>query len=116
MRIIDYLDRLNWTQTRLSQEAHVSTSTVQRLVQAKSISRQNADKICDTLSRALGYKVELHDVNEVHVIRAERPERRKQPPTSQGLNEWLAMHPQEEQKSPEPENQDQGNEDQGNEG
>lgn len=77
MRIIDYLDNLNWTQTRLSQEAHVSTSTVQRLVQAKPISRQNANKICAALTQALGYPVALHDVNEIHVTRAERPERRK---------------------------------------
>lgn len=77
MRIIDYLDNLNWTQTRLSIEAKVSASTVQRLVQGKSISRQNADKICDALTLAMGHKVSLHDVNEIHVTRAERPERRK---------------------------------------
>lgn len=77
MRIIDYLDTLNWTQTRLAAEAHVSTSTIQRLVQAKPITRVNADKICATLTLAMGYTVTLHDINELHRTRAERPERRK---------------------------------------
>jgi DNA-binding Xre family transcriptional regulator len=78
MRIIDYLDALNWTQNRLSQEAHVSISTIQRLVQAKPISRVNVDKICATLTQAMGYTVTLHDINELNRTRAERPERRKQ--------------------------------------
>ena len=77
MRIIDYLDTLNWTQNRLAQEAHVSISTVQRLVQAKTISRANIDNICAALSQALGYAVTWHDINEVNRTRAERPERRK---------------------------------------
>lgn len=77
MRIIDFLDNLNWTQSRLAQEAHVSTSTVQRLVGAKSISRQNAEKICNTLTNALGYTVSIHDINEMQVSAAERPQRRK---------------------------------------
>lgn len=94
MRIIDYLDALNWTQNRLSQEAHVSTSTVQRLVQAKPISRQNAEKICEALSNALHYSVAVHDINEIHVIRAERPERRKQRSQEQ---EGLLLSPNSDQ-------------------
>lgn len=109
MRIIDYLDALNWTQTRLSIEAKVSVSTVQRLVQGKTINRLNADKICDTLTEALGYKVSLHDVNEMHRTRAERPERRKHK-EEEGPGQWLTGQP-EQQKSPGPtdEDQDQSN-------
>lgn len=77
MRLIDYLDSLNWTQQRLAQEAGISISTVQRVVQAKTISRQNANQICTALSKALQIPVEPHDINEIHVLRAERPERRK---------------------------------------
>lgn len=77
MRIIDYLNALNWTQQRLAQEAHVSISTVQRVVQAKTISRQNADKICEALSNGLHIPVLPRDINEIHTTRAERPERRK---------------------------------------
>lgn len=77
MRLIDFLNSLNWTQTRLSQEAHVSIATVQRLVQEKPISRINADKICDTLSEAMKMEIKIHDINEMSVIPSERPERRK---------------------------------------
>jgi transcriptional regulator with XRE-family HTH domain len=94
MRIIDYLDALNWSQTRLSQEAKVSVSTVQRVVQAKPISRLNAEKICEALSRGLQIPVEPHDINEIHVTRAERPERRKHKEEEEQPREEA---PQEEQ-------------------
>jgi transcriptional regulator with XRE-family HTH domain len=108
MRIIDYLDALNWTQTRLSIEAKVSISTVQRLVQGKTINRLNADKICDTLTHALGYQVTLHDINELHRTRAERPERRKHKEEEEGPGQWLTGQQPVQQKSPGPQNEDQG--------
>lgn len=77
MRIIDYLDSLNWTQQKLAQEAGVSISTVQRVIQSKTISRQNANLICEALSKAMQIPIGPHDINEIHVLRAERPERRK---------------------------------------
>lgn len=77
MRLIDYLNTLNWTQTRLAEEARISVSTVGRVIQEKTVSRKNADDICAALSRGMGRTIHLTDVNEIHVTRAERPERRK---------------------------------------
>ncbi len=78
MRLVYYLDCLNWTQTRLAKEAKVSISTVARLMQEKTISRQNAEKICEALTKAIQQPITPHDVDEIHVPASERPERRKQ--------------------------------------
>jgi plasmid maintenance system antidote protein VapI len=80
MRLVNFLDELNWTQTRLAEEAHVSISTVSRVVQSQTISRQNADKICKALTTALQRPIRLQDIDEIHTPRVERPERRKGPP------------------------------------
>lgn len=77
MKIISLLDELGWTQFRLAIEAHVSPSTIRRLVQGQTINRQNAEVVCLTLSSALGRKINLRDVDEISISRAERPERRK---------------------------------------
>jgi len=78
MRLVHYLDRLNWTQTRLAKEAKISVSTVSRVLQKKTISRKNADKICKTLTKALQQPITPHDVDDIHVPAFEQPERRKQ--------------------------------------
>ena len=80
MRLVDYLDKLNWTQTKLADEADVSTSTVKRALTAKSISRDNANAICIALSRGLKREITIEDVNELQghqrpVERGPRPKR-----------------------------------------
>ena len=66
MKLEHYLDELNWTQTRLAQEAKVPVSTVSRLIQEQTISRINADKICETLTKALGRQIRTVNIDELH--------------------------------------------------
>ena len=82
MRLISYLDELGWTQTRLSKESGISSSTIRRILMEETIQRKVGEQICKTLSTALGRTIRLQDVNEIHLQEAERPERRKrnQPP------------------------------------
>jgi transcriptional regulator with XRE-family HTH domain len=84
MRLENYLDELNWTQTRLAQEAKISVSTVGRLIQDHTISRINADKVCETLTRALGRTIKKGDIDEMNVPAVVRPERRKNHKDQQG--------------------------------
>jgi transcriptional regulator with XRE-family HTH domain len=77
LKIISLLDELGWTQFRLAIEAHVSPSTIRRLVQGAVVNRQTAEAICTTLSRALERKIGLRDIDELSMSPAERPERRK---------------------------------------
>jgi predicted DNA-binding protein (UPF0251 family) len=65
MRLVDYLDTLNWTQTRLAKEADISTSTVKRALNSQAISRDNAIAICEALSRALKRPITIADMNEL---------------------------------------------------
>jgi len=74
--LVDYLDALCWTQTRLAQEARISVGTVGRVVQGKTVSRQSADAICRTLSERMKQTIELKDIDGLYTTRAERPERR----------------------------------------
>lgn len=78
VKLTTYLDELNWTQTRLAQESKVSVSTIGRLIQGEhEMQRNSADKICATLSQALGRTIKLGDVDEISVLASARPERRK---------------------------------------
>lgn len=77
MKIISLLDELGWTQFRLAVESRVSPSTIRRLVQGDVVNRQTAEAICTTLSKALERKINLRDIDEMNISRAERPERRK---------------------------------------
>jgi predicted transcriptional regulator len=79
VKLISFLDELGWTQTRLSQESRVSSSTIRRILMGEDIQRQIAEDICKTLTRALGRTIRLQDVDEIHLQSAERPERRKYP-------------------------------------
>ena len=86
MRLIDYLDKLNWTQTRLGDEADISTSTVKRALDAKGISRDSANAICIALSRGLKREINIEDVNELQahqrsILRGAR--KPKEPPGPQ---------------------------------
>jgi DNA-binding Xre family transcriptional regulator len=88
MRLIDYLDKLNWTQTRLADEADISTSTVKRALDANSINRDSANAICIALSRGLKREITIEDVNELqqHQRPALRgPRKPKEPPGPQIL-------------------------------
>lgn len=78
MRLVNYLDELNWTKNRLDDESGVSISTIQRMLQGHPIQRKTADAICETLTRALGRQIRVNDVDEIKVVSTERPERRKQ--------------------------------------
>jgi hypothetical protein len=82
MRLVDYLDTLNWTQTDLAKEANVSTSTVKRALKSDTISRKKANAICATLSKALDRHITFSDVNELqnHRPPVERGPRKKPPP------------------------------------
>lgn len=77
MKLISYLDELGWTQNRLSNESKVSSSTIRRILNEEVTQRQIGEKICKTLSTALGRTIRLQDVDEIHLQAAERPERRK---------------------------------------
>jgi DNA-binding Xre family transcriptional regulator len=81
MRLVDYLDTLNWTQTKLADEADISTSTVKRALTSQTISRDNANAICAALSRALKRTITIADVNELqnHRPPVERGPRKKKP-------------------------------------
>ena len=65
MHLVDYLDTLNWTQTRLAKEADISTSTVKRALSSQNISRDNANAICIALSRGLKRSIDISDVTEL---------------------------------------------------
>lgn len=78
MRLVTYLDELNWTQTRLHDESGLSSSTIQRIMQGKgTVQRKNAEILCATLSRALHREIRIQDIDELQTASAERPERRK---------------------------------------
>jgi DNA-binding Xre family transcriptional regulator len=84
MRLVNYLDELNWTQVRLWKESGVSSSTIQRLQKGHPIQREKAEAICKTLSNALGRQIRVVDIDEITVASTERPERRKQKPEENG--------------------------------
>lgn len=77
MRLVDYLDSLNWTQTDLAREADISTSTVKRALKAETVSRKNATAICIALTRGMKRPVEMKDVNELHTPKVERGPRKR---------------------------------------
>jgi hypothetical protein len=47
------------------------------IILGETIQREKAEKICKTLSAALGRTIRLQDVDEIHLQSIERPERRK---------------------------------------
>lgn len=65
MRLVDYLNKLNWTQTRLGDEADISTSTIKRALDGKVVNRDSANAICIALSRGLKREITIDDVNEL---------------------------------------------------
>ena len=78
MRLITYLDELNWTQTRLVKESGISATTIQRIIKGEAtLQRKNAEILCATLTRALHRDIHPQDVDEIQTAKAERPERRK---------------------------------------
>ncbi len=80
MRLVDYLDTLNWTQTDLADQADVSPSTVKRVLKGQTVSRKNATAICEALTKAMKREIAIKDVNELHtpaVERGPRPRRER---------------------------------------
>jgi DNA-binding Xre family transcriptional regulator len=77
MKLVNYLDELNWTKKRLDTESGISITTIQRMLQGHPVQRETADAICDTLTRALGRTIKINDVDEITVVSTERPKRKK---------------------------------------
>jgi transcriptional regulator with XRE-family HTH domain len=77
MRLIDYLNTLEWSQADLAKHAGVSPTTVSRVLNEGTISRRSARAICIALSNAMDKRITNLDINELKMSDVRRPRKKK---------------------------------------
>lgn len=72
MKLAEYLDMLSWSQADLAREAKVSSQSVSRALSGRRISRRVAFNVVAALSKAIGRKLMLPEVEGLQVVPLKR--------------------------------------------
>jgi hypothetical protein len=74
MKLGGYLDTLSWSQAELSRRAKVSVGSISRALAGDRVSRRVADAIVQALSKGLGRRLTLDDV-DIQIVGFKRRKR-----------------------------------------
>ena len=66
--VVEFRQRLGWSQTELARQARLSANTVRKAENGDPVSGQTALAIANSFARALGERVLVEDIEGLNVV------------------------------------------------